>query len=280
MDPLQDETFQLKIDDAWKQELQETPEVLFVPSAPPTVSTDFLPIESAITTTGTLNVTELNTGTSLDVSEISINDDQQQQAEGAPGNVEDEIPRVTVVNNPKCCDLAACLKGKNYLLDIEAEIPISRQSSPAIVIHNAGKGVSGSGKTIIIYDIKTMVTGQIIESKHRYSDFEGLREIFLSSYNCVVPPIPSKHSVADYASKPGKAKLDVTIIAKRKRMLQTFLLRAASDPILQGSHAFHLFLTDQSPWNTVMKQHLGTIKRPPAVRISSERTLQRPGNRT
>ena len=279
MDPLQDETFHLKLDNAWHEQ-QETPQVNIIPSDPPVAPKESAPLE--ITTTiapSNLKVEEVTTTASLDASEISMNDEESAPLNNIePGtNILEDIPTPTLVNNPNCCELAHHLIGKNFMLKVDSSIPLSEQESPLIIIDQAGKSVSSSGKTIIAYEIRTMVTGQILLSKHRYSDFEGLREIFLSSYNVVVPPIPSKHSVADYASKPGKAKMDANIIAKRKRMLQIFLLRVASDPILQGNHAFHLFLTDETPWNAVVKQHLAARKRPAMVKLAGERTLQRPG---
>jgi hypothetical protein len=41
----------------------------------------------------------------------------------------------------------------------------------------------------------------------------------------IIPPIPEKHSMADYAAKPTKAKEDMGIIDLRKRMLSVFLNR-------------------------------------------------------
>ncbi|KAJ3215325.1 Sorting nexin, cytoplasm-to-vacuole targeting pathway/endosomal sorting [Dinochytrium kinnereticum] len=58
----------------------------------------------------------------------------------------------------------------------------------------------------------------------------------------VVPPVPEKHSVADYASRPGKAKEDPKIIENRKRTLQTFLNRVAAHPVLGKEHVLHRFI--------------------------------------
>jgi sorting nexin-41/42 len=58
----------------------------------------------------------------------------------------------------------------------------------------------------------------------------------------LVPPIPEKHSIGQYASKPGKAKLNPVIVERRKLGLQAFLNRLAHHPVLSRSHVFHLFL--------------------------------------
>jgi len=67
-----------------------------------------------------------------------------------------------------------------------------------------------------------------------------------------IPPIPSKQSIGDYAVKQGKAKEDVTLIARRKRLLQTFLNRIARHPILSNEHVFHRFLDGEVSWTEVL----------------------------
>lgn len=64
----------------------------------------------------------------------------------------------------------------------------------------------------------------------------------------IIPPIPSKQTIGDYAIKQGKAKEDVGMIARRKRMLQTFLNRVARHPILSNEHVFHRFLEGEVSW--------------------------------
>ncbi|MGH2242789.1 hypothetical protein ACQ1ZO_17185, partial [Enterococcus faecalis] len=69
----------------------------------------------------------------------------------------------------------------------------------------------------------TIRTGEI-EVRRRYSEFASLRQTLVRLHpTLVVPPIPKKHSIADYAAKPTKAKEDVGIIELRQRMLMTFL---------------------------------------------------------
>ncbi|KAJ3216710.1 Sorting nexin, cytoplasm-to-vacuole targeting pathway/endosomal sorting, partial [Clydaea vesicula] len=112
----------------------------------------------------------------------------------------------------------------------------------------------GSSSTFVSYVIKTEVSnppGTFWESKHRYSEFEALRTLLTRIYktSCVAP-IPEKQTLGDY-TKP-KAKEDNHMIQKRKRMLQLFLNRIASHPILGRDHVFHQFLEGVLGWNEIL----------------------------
>jgi sorting nexin-4 len=90
---------------------------------------------------------------------------------------------------------------------------------------------------------------QNAEARHRYSEFESLRDNLSKLYpTIIIPPIPSKQSIGDYAVKQGKAKEDAALIARRKRLLQTFLNRLARHPILSNEHVFHRFLDGEVSW--------------------------------
>ena len=90
---------------------------------------------------------------------------------------------------------------------------------------------------------------QNAESRHRYSEFESLRLNLTKLYpTLIIPPIPSKQSISDYAIKQAKAREDVAMIARRKRMLQAFLNRVARHPILSNEHVFHRFLQGEVSW--------------------------------
>ena len=90
-----------------------------------------------------------------------------------------------------------------------------------IEIVHAGKNTEGGGG-FITYTIRT---GEIIV-RRRYSEFASLRQTLVNLHpTLVIPPIPEKHSIADYAAKPTKAKEDAGIIELRTRMLATFLNR-------------------------------------------------------
>ena len=90
---------------------------------------------------------------------------------------------------------------------------------------------------------------QNAEAQHRYSDFESLRLSLVKLYpTLIIPPIPNKQTLGEYAVKQTKAKEDAAMIAKRKRMLQTFLNRIARHPILSNEHVFHRFLDGEVSW--------------------------------
>jgi hypothetical protein len=90
---------------------------------------------------------------------------------------------------------------------------------------------------------------QTAEGRHRYSEFESLRANLMRLYpTLIIPPIPDKQTIGDYAAKQGKAKEDAAMIARRKRMLQTFLTRVARHPILSNEHVFHRFLDGEVSW--------------------------------
>ncbi|TRM65203.1 hypothetical protein BD626DRAFT_488020 [Schizophyllum amplum] len=118
-----------------------------------------------------------------------------------------------------------------------------------IVISDAQKTAVGATSPYIVYVIQTGSA----EARHRYSEFESLRVNLSKLYpTLIVPPIPSKQSIGDYAVKQGKAKEDTVLIARRKRMLQTFLNRIARHPILSNEHVFHRFLEGEVSWTEVL----------------------------
>lgn len=97
--------------------------------------------------------------------------------------------------------------------------------------------------------VHTDMVFQDTEARHRYSEFESLRANLVKLYpTLIIPPIPSKQTIGDYAVKQAKAKEDAAMIAKRKRMLQTFLNRIARHPILSNEHVFHRFLDGEVSW--------------------------------
>lgn len=93
---------------------------------------------------------------------------------------------------------------------------------------------------------------QTLSSKHRYSEFASLREALVALHpTVIVPPIPSKHSLTDYAARQSKAKEDATIIARRKRMLQVFLNRVKDHDRLGKSIVFQRFLDGRWSWHEI-----------------------------
>lgn len=118
-----------------------------------------------------------------------------------------------------------------------------------ILITDAVKTSVNSTSPYIAYIIRT---GNA-EARHRYSEFESLRTCLSKLYpTLIIPPIPSKQTIGDYAVKQAKAKEDAALIARRKRMLQTFLNRLARHPILSNDHVFHRFLDGEISWSEVL----------------------------
>ncbi|KAF8159797.1 hypothetical protein B0H34DRAFT_782409 [Crassisporium funariophilum] len=118
-----------------------------------------------------------------------------------------------------------------------------------ILIIDAQKTSLNANSPYITYVIRTGNT----EARHRYSEFESLRDSLSRLYpTFIIPPIPSKQSFGDYAVKQAKAKEDATLIARRKRLLQTFLNRLARHPILSNEHVFHRFLDGEVSWTEVL----------------------------
>jgi sorting nexin-4 len=84
--------------------------------------------------------------------------------------------------------------------------------------------------------------------KRRYSDFESLRNVLINAHPTIVmPPIPEKHSLSSYA-KMSKAKDDLVIVERRKRMLQSFINRLVEHPVLSTNHLLHRFIEEDRLW--------------------------------
>uniref|UniRef100_A0A0W0FX26 PX domain-containing protein n=1 Tax=Moniliophthora roreri TaxID=221103 RepID=A0A0W0FX26_MONRR len=123
-----------------------------------------------------------------------------------------------------------------------------------ILIVDALKTTAGSTSPYITYVIQTGISPlKNVQASHRYSEFESLRLSLTKLYpTLIIPPIPSKQTIGDYAVKQTKAKEDAAMIARRKRMLQTFLNRLARHLILSNEHVFHRFLDGEVSWNEVL----------------------------
>ncbi|KAG8692055.1 Sorting nexin, cytoplasm-to-vacuole targeting pathway/endosomal sorting [Ceratobasidium sp. 423] len=118
-----------------------------------------------------------------------------------------------------------------------------------IIITDAQKSSEGAGSVYIAYVIRS---GNA-ETRRRYSEFESLRNNLSKLYpTLIIPPIPSKQTIGDYAIKQSKAKEDANLIARRRRMLQVFLNRIARHPILSNDHVFHRFLERDVSWSEVL----------------------------
>ncbi|KAF2456358.1 sorting nexin-like protein-41 [Lineolata rhizophorae] len=120
-----------------------------------------------------------------------------------------------------------------------------------ILITHAGKNLE-SGGSYIAYTIRT---GDL-EVRRRYSEFASLRQTLVNLHpTLIIPPIPEKHSMADYAAKPTKAKEDVGIIELRKRMLAVFLNRCRKMDDVREDGVWWRFLDPNASWNEVLHSH-------------------------
>ncbi|KAK4561830.1 Sorting nexin, cytoplasm-to-vacuole targeting pathway/endosomal sorting [Recurvomyces mirabilis] len=125
--------------------------------------------------------------------------------------------------------------------------------NPTLDIHivYAGKNTEGGGG----YITYTIRTGEV-EVRRRYSEFASLRQALLSLHpTLIIPPIPEKHSIADYAAKPTKAKEDLGIIELRQRMLATFLNRCRRMKAVREDGVWWRFLDPNVSWNEVLHSH-------------------------
>ncbi|KAI9670061.1 MAG: CSN-associated deubiquitinating enzyme Ubp12 [Caeruleum heppii] len=120
-----------------------------------------------------------------------------------------------------------------------------------IIITDAGKNHE-SGGNHIVYTIRT---GDL-EVRRRYSEFSSLRATLVNLHpTLIIPPIPEKHSMADYAAKPTKAKEDAGIIDLRKRMLGVFLNRCRRMKDVREDGVWWRFLDPNASWSEVLHAH-------------------------
>lgn len=90
---------------------------------------------------------------------------------------------------------------------------------------------------------------QDLEVRRRYSEFASLRQTLVNLHpTLIVPPIPEKHSMADYAAKPTKAKEDAGMIDLRKRMLAVFLNRCRRMKEVREDGVWWRFLDPNVSW--------------------------------
>ncbi|KAI0476757.1 hypothetical protein F4859DRAFT_61188 [Xylaria cf. heliscus] len=120
-----------------------------------------------------------------------------------------------------------------------------------ILITDAGKSMESGGK-FIVYTIRT---GDL-EVRRRYSEFASLRDALTKLHpTLIIPPIPEKHTMADYAANPTNAKQDQQIIDLRKRMLAVFLNRCRRMDQVREDGILWKFLDPNVSWNEVLHSH-------------------------
>ena len=90
---------------------------------------------------------------------------------------------------------------------------------------------------------------QDLEVRRRYSEFASLRDALARLHpTLIIPPIPEKHTMADYAANPTKAKQDQQMIDYRKRMLAVFLNRCRRMEDVRNDGVWWRFLDPNSSW--------------------------------
>ncbi|KAI8634782.1 hypothetical protein F5Y19DRAFT_461376 [Xylariaceae sp. FL1651] len=120
-----------------------------------------------------------------------------------------------------------------------------------ILITEAGKSMESGGK----YIVYTIRTGDL-EVRRRYSEFASLRDALTKLHpTLIIPPIPEKHTMADYAANPTNAKQDQQIIDLRKRMLAVFLNRCRRMDQVREDGILWRFLDPNVSWNEVLHSH-------------------------
>ncbi|KAI7899116.1 uncharacterized protein BX663DRAFT_518824 [Cokeromyces recurvatus] len=136
------------------------------------------------------------------------------------------------------------------------------QQHELIKIVNAEKTRSdnSTNNSFVVYIIEINNIEEHV--KRRYSEFESFRKSLVKLYpTTCIPPIPEKHSLSDYTLKDTGA-----MIEKRKRMLERFLNRIASHPILNQEHIFHRFLNTEDSWTDIANTPpLSTLPKDPLL---------------
>lgn len=134
-------------------------------------------------------------------------------------------------------------------------------------------------------------TPQTHTVRRRYSAFLSLHQALTGLYPVlIIPPIPSKQSLTDYAVKgQSKAREDATIIARRKRLLEDFLKRLIRHPILGGEHVLHRFLEEDVSWVSSilcssilylcsLRLHQSEVLHSPPISLLSKNPLHAPSH--
>ncbi|KAJ3062063.1 Sorting nexin, cytoplasm-to-vacuole targeting pathway/endosomal sorting, partial [Podochytrium sp. JEL0797] len=172
--------------------------------------------------------------------EEATEDSSTDQAED-PVQADQPVPQIA----KPCCQIDRILIQTNphTFNPVMHSGPLSEQAKPAIRIEETIK-ISDTTSTHTEYLIRTTLPSLTLESHHRYSAFESFHRLLRRMHpTLLIPPIPEKHSVSQYAVHPlGKPKEDLALLELRKRGLQTFLNRVAMHPVLKRMHIFHLFL--------------------------------------
>ena len=76
-----------------------------------------------------------------------------------------------------------------------------------LTIHHIRHSLGGKPPAHLLRSMLFNRLVQTAEAQHRYSEFESLRNNLVRLYpTLIIPPIPSKQTLGDYAVKQAKAK--------------------------------------------------------------------------
>ncbi|KIR30309.1 sorting nexin-41 [Cryptococcus deuterogattii 99/473] len=164
--------------------------------------------------------------------------------------------------------MGATVPGPRPKTDFCCSIDKDISAGEQVHIVDALKTTEGGTASYITYVIR-LGTHTV---RRRYSAFLSLHQALTGLYPVlIIPPIPSKQSLTDYAVKgQSKAREDATIIARRKRLLEDFLKRLIRHPILGGEHVLHRFLEEDVSWSEVLHS--------PPISLLSKNPLHAPSH--
>ncbi|KAH3667033.1 hypothetical protein WICMUC_005380 [Wickerhamomyces mucosus] len=118
-----------------------------------------------------------------------------------------------------------------------------------IEIIDAGKSQETTSKGYIVYTIKF----QERLVRRRYSEFESLRKSLVRLFPTkIIPPIPEKHSITEFAIISTKNKEDQELIEHRRRMMAIFLKRCLKIERIANDPVFQNFLDPNSNWGELL----------------------------
>lgn len=161
------------------------------------------------------------------------------RAYGAPASDDTESDRESAAGHG---ELVPRRKPGGY--DSRIEQILYEHPELPILITDAGKSLESGGR----YIVYTIRTGDL-EVRRRYSEFASLRDALTRLHpTLIIPPIPEKHTMADYAANPTNAKQDQQIIDLRKRMLAVFLNRCRRMEDIRKDGVWWRFLDPNASW--------------------------------
>eukprot|EP00835_Amoeboradix_gromovi_P001744 NODE_86_length_22163_cov_0.379442.p7 type:complete len:340 gc:universal NODE_86_length_22163_cov_0.379442:14540-13521(-) len=95
-----------------------------------------------------------------------------------------------------------------------------------------------------------------VELRKRYSEFDQLHSYLKDKYPAIIiPSIPSKTSLKQYAVHPNSAKFDPSVIQQRKRHLNKFMCRVLEHQVLAEDPGVLQFLDPSAAPSLEIKGH-------------------------